>query len=103
MPAFWGLMATAVRKWLSRPDTPPLLLAAAAALREVLPWDEPHLEAALRSLAEREGVNAAEIIHRVRAAVTGRTVGPGLFETLAVLGRDRALRRLEAAAARKWD
>jgi len=93
----------AVRKWLSRSDTPPLLRAAAAALREVLPWDGPHLEAALRSLAEREGVNAAEIIHRVRAAVTGRTVGPGLFETLAVLGHDRVLRRLEAAAARKWD
>jgi glutamyl-tRNA synthetase len=89
---------TAVRKWLSRPDTPPLLRAAAAALREVEPWDEPHLEAALRSVAERERINAAEIIHRVRAAVTGRTVGPGLFETLAVLGRDRVLRRLERAA-----
>jgi glutamyl-tRNA synthetase len=86
----------AVRKWLARPDTPPLLQAAAAALREAQPWAEPQLEAALRALAEREAVNAAEIIHRVRAAVTGRTTGPGLFETLAVLGRDRVLRRLEA-------
>lgn len=93
----------AVRKWLARPDTPPLLRAAAAALREGHPWAEPQLEAALRSLAEREEINAAEIIHRVRAAVTGRTAGPGLFETLAVLGRDRVLRRLEAAAAREWN
>ena len=45
------------------------------------------------------GVNAGEVIHRIRAAVTGRTVGPGLFETLAVLGRERVLGRLEGAAA----
>jgi glutamyl-tRNA synthetase len=88
----------AERKWLARPDTPPLLHAAAAALRETEPWDEPHLEVALRALTEREGINASEIIHRVRAAVTGRTAGPGLFETLAVLGRERVLRRLERAA-----
>jgi glutamyl-tRNA synthetase len=92
----------AVRKWLAREDTPRLLRAIAAALRDVEDWSETHLEGALRALAEREGVNAAEIIHRVRAAVTGRTAGPGLFETLAVLGRDRALRRLESAAEREW-
>ena len=66
----------AVRKWLARPDTPPLLRAAAAALREARAVGRAALEAALRSLAEREGVNAAEIIHRVRAAVTGRPDGP---------------------------
>ena len=92
----------AVRKWLAREDTPPLLRAAAAALQGVEDWSEPHLEAALRALAEGQGVNASEIIHRVRAATTGRTTGPGLFETLAVLGRDRVLRRLETAAAREW-
>lgn len=92
----------AVRKWLSRPDTPPLLCATLAALRGVEPWAETELEAAVRSVAESRGVSAGEVIHRIRAAVTGRTVGPGLFETLTVLGRDRVLSRLEAAAHRDW-
>lgn len=92
----------AVRKWLAREDTPPLLRATAAALREVEPWTEPTLEAAVRSVAESAGVGAGEVIHRIRAATTGRTVGPGLFETLRVLGRDRVIQRLETAAERKW-
>jgi glutamyl-tRNA synthetase len=92
----------AVRKWLSRPDTPALLRAAAASMSRVEAWTEPALEAAVRSVAEAHAVNAGEVIHRIRAAVTGRTVGPGLFETLAVLGRERVLRRLEDAAGRVW-
>jgi glutamyl-tRNA synthetase len=92
----------AVRKWLAREDTPPLLRAAAAALRNAEPWTEGALEQVVRSVAEARGVGAGEVIHRIRAATTGRTVGPGLFETLCVLGRDRVLSRLERAAERKW-
>jgi glutamyl-tRNA synthetase len=93
----------AVRRWLARQDTPPLLRGTAAALREVETWSEEPLEAAVRSVAETTGVGAGEVIHRVRAATTGRTFGPGLFETLRVLGRERVVQRLEAAAARKWE
>lgn len=92
----------AIRKWLSRPDTPALLRNAAEVFRDVQPWTAAQLEASLRSLAERNGINASEIIHPVRAATTGRLVGPGLFETLAVLGRERVLRRLGAAADKEW-
>jgi glutamyl-tRNA synthetase len=92
----------AVRKWLARADTPPLLQAVAGALREVEPWTEEELEVAVRCIAEGAGVNPGEVIHRVRSAATGRTVGPGLFETLRVLGRDRTIQRLEAAAEREW-
>jgi glutamyl-tRNA synthetase len=88
----------AVRKWLARDSTPAVLQATAAALRAVEPWEMEHVEAAVRGVIERLCVNAGEVIHPVRVAATGRTVGPGLFETLAVLGRDRVLRRLEAAA-----
>jgi glutamyl-tRNA synthetase len=88
----------AVRKWLARESTPAVLQATAEALRRVEPWDVEHVEASVRGVIERLGVNAGEVIHPVRVAATGRTVGPGLFETLAVLGRDRVLRRLEAAA-----
>jgi glutamyl-tRNA synthetase len=92
----------AVRKWLAREDTPPLLCSVSTALQEVDPWTEEPLEAAVRSVAEAAGIGAGEVIHRIRAAVTGRTVGPGLFETLRVLGRDRVVQRLEAAAGREW-
>ena len=39
------------------------------------------------------------LVHPIRVAVSGRTEGPGLFEMLALLGRDRVVRRLRAAAA----
>ena len=85
----------AVQKWLAREDTPPLLRAVAAALRGIEPWSEENLEATVRTTAEAAGVGAGELIHRIRAATTGRTFGPGLFETLRVLGRERVLARLE--------
>jgi glutamyl-tRNA synthetase len=89
----------AVAKWLKRPETPPVLRAVADALRSVGVWDTEHVEAAVRGVMERLGVKPAEVVHPVRVAVTGRTVGPGLFETLAVLGRERVLRRLSAGEA----
>jgi glutamyl-tRNA synthetase len=92
----------AVRKWLARVDTPPLLRAAASRLSDVRPWTEESLEAAVRSVAEEAAVAAGELIHRIRAATTGRTFGPGLFETLRVLGRERVLRRLTTVAERTW-
>ena len=55
------------------------------------------LEAALRALAEANGVKAAALIHATRVAVTGRAVSPGLFEVLELLGRDRSGARLREA------
>jgi len=63
-----------------------------AALSE---WNHDAVEGALRGLAEELKIKPAELIHPVRVAVSGRTVGPSVFELLAVLGRERVLRRLE--------
>ncbi len=52
-------------------------------------------EEALRQLIEELGIKAGLLIHPVRLAVTGRTVGPPLFDCLELLGRDRVLARLE--------
>jgi glutamyl-tRNA synthetase len=72
--------------------------------REVLaatePFDEAHLEPALRALAEDLGAKPGAVFQPVRVAVTGRTVSAGIFESLALLGRDEALSRVEAALAR---
>ncbi len=54
-------------------------------------------EAVTRDLAAERGMEAREIVHPTRVALTGKTVGPGLFELMALLGKDRVARRLEAA------
>lgn len=58
-------------------------------------WTHDGIEAAIRTLAEEKGLKPAAFIHPARVAVSGRTVGPSLFELLEVLGRERVLRRLE--------
>jgi glutamyl-tRNA synthetase len=60
-------------------------------------FDAASLEPALRALAEARGVKAGVLIHAVRVAVTGKAVSPGLFDVLALLGRDRVAARLAAA------
>ena len=75
-------------------------LAALAATFDALPsFDVATSEAALRSTAEARGVKAASLIHAVRVAVTGKTASPGLFEVLALLGRQLVRARLAAAIA----
>ncbi len=55
-------------------------------------------EAALRSFAEEKGVKAGLLINAARTALTGQSVGPGLFDVVAVIGRERAVARLKHAA-----
>jgi glutamyl-tRNA synthetase len=55
-------------------------------------------EGAFRQFVEREGIGAADLVHPVRVALTGSDVGPGLFETMEVLGKDKTVQRLREAA-----
>jgi len=55
------------------------------------------LETALRALAPELGLTTSQLFGIIRVAVTGRTVAPPLFQTMAVLGRERTLARLERA------
>ena len=63
-------------------------------------WDAASLEAALFSYAEEREISKGKVQAPVRVSVTGRSVGPPLFESLEVLGRDETLRRLAAAKVR---
>lgn len=63
------------------------------------PFDEQHLEAVLREVAEELGSKPGALFQPIRVAVTGRTVSVGIFETLALLGKEEALRRIDAAIA----
>ena len=53
------------------------------------------LEATLRTTAQQAGIKAGLLIHATRVAVTGRSVSPGLFEVLELLGRERTIRRMK--------
>ena len=63
-------------------------------------FDVVSTEMALRAVAEARGVKAGALIHAVRVAVTGKTVSPGLFEVLALLGRSRLRARIAEARRR---
>jgi glutamyl-tRNA synthetase len=73
--------------------------ALEAALKRLqdAPFDAAAIEEALRGLASELGLKTGDFFGLLRAATTGRTAAPPLFETMAVLGRARCLKRLEAA------
>jgi glutamyl-tRNA synthetase len=74
-----------------------LLEEAAGALSQVDPWEVAQIEAALKALCERLRQKPRAVFAPIRLAVTGSKVSPGLYESLAVLGRDASLDRIQAA------
>ncbi len=75
------------------------LEAALEKLRDIA-FDASSLELALRSLAAELGLKTGEFFGLLRVATTGRTAAPPLFETMAVLGKDRCLKRIKLALDR---
>ncbi|RJP27343.1 MAG: glutamate--tRNA ligase [Candidatus Omnitrophota bacterium] len=65
-----------------------------ARLKGLEQFDIQNIETAFRELVGELGIQAKELIHPVRVALTGKTVGPGLFEVIYYLGKDRAIERL---------
>jgi glutamyl-tRNA synthetase len=57
-------------------------------------WDTASVEAAIREVAESQGVKLGKLAQPLRAALTGRTTSPGIFDVLALLGRDESLARI---------
>jgi glutamyl-tRNA synthetase len=89
---------TAVEKRITKPENAkPLLTAYAGELASVEPFEPADIETHLKEFVERQGVKIGDLVHAVRVAVSGKAVGFGLFETLAILGRERCVRRIERA------
>ena len=88
------LDAAAVQQRLAKPGVKDLLTAFGKAIETVEPFEPAGLEAALKGVVEQAGVKVGDLVHAVRVAVTGKTVGPGLYDCLAILGRDRSLARI---------
>ncbi|HNR40149.1 MAG TPA: glutamate--tRNA ligase [Acidobacteriota bacterium] len=89
---------------LKTPDLPAVVEALAARLAAVDPFVHDPIEAAVRAVAEGRGIGAGKVIHPARLALSGRTEGPGLFELMAVLGRECCVARLRAFLDRRpWE
>ncbi len=86
------------KRW--KPETKSHLVRLTDELDKVPSFTHDALEAVFRDCAEALSIKASDLIHPVRLAVSGVTLGPGLFEMLEVLGREAVVRRLRTAIAR---
>lgn len=70
------------------------------ALRAVEPFTAEQLEKGTHELVAANGIKIGDIVHAARVALTGKAVGFGLFDTMAILGRERCLARIDRALRR---
>ena len=95
-----AMEAEAWAELLAKPDAGPRLAALAARIDALSAWTLEALETATRALASESGVKAGDVIAPARVALTGRKAAPGIFEVMWLLGRERVVARLRAAAER---
>ena len=76
-------------KVMERDGVADALAAALEALREAEPFDAPTLERGARRRGRASGRKPRDVYQPIRVAITGTTVSPGIFESLAALGRER--------------
>jgi glutamyl-tRNA synthetase len=102
---FWPLARSFFEGPVDDPEARERVLGppeARAALADVLtalanlpePWTEARIEEALRGVADRTERKPKQVFQPLRVALTGTTVSPGIFETVALLGRDETLARV---------
>jgi glutamyl-tRNA synthetase len=88
------------RKRMTPEGTPERLRRFRERLAAVEPFGPGPIEEAFRAFVDSEKIKPADLIHAVRVAVTGKSTGPGLFECLGLLGRQRSLNRIDRALSR---
>jgi glutamyl/glutaminyl-tRNA synthetase len=87
----------AVQKQLKKEGAKELLEAAAEVLQATTPFDPRALEGRIKQFCEQRGIKLGDVNHALRVAVTGVMIGPGVFEILAILGKDEVQRRIARA------
>jgi glutamyl-tRNA synthetase len=92
--------AKAWEKVMTKDGAKEALERARAALAGTEPFDEEQAERALRAVVEELGAKPGAVFQPVRVAITGKSVSAGIFESLALLGREESLARIDAALAR---
>ncbi len=87
------------KAYRARPEAAAAALEAAAAVLEAIgDWDAASIEGALRGVATDLGEKPGDMFMLCRVVVTGKAVTPPLFESMELVGDDRCLARLHAAA-----
>ena len=84
----------AVEKYLKKPGSKDIIKHCVEALEKLERFDRQPIEESYRALAGKMNLKAAELIHPTRVAISGKTVGAGLFEMMEILGREAVLARL---------
>jgi len=82
---------------LDKGGVPDILQTLKEKLSSLKCWDEESIENVVRGVASSLQIKGGQIIHPTRVALSGKKIGPGLFEIMVVLGKERTIRRLEEA------
>ncbi|HUY36192.1 MAG TPA: glutamate--tRNA ligase [Pirellulales bacterium] len=93
----YGFDAEAVAKHLQPPEAAARLARYRRRLAGLDAFDVDSLEGAMREFLDAEQIKIGAVIHAIRVAVTGKAVGPGLYDCLAILGKEKCLIRLDRA------
>jgi glutamyl-tRNA synthetase len=93
----------AFEKTIGRDGGVEALTAARAALADLEPFDAEQVETALRGVVDELDTKPGKVFQPVRVAIAGQTVSPGIFESVALLGKDDTLARIDSALARARD
>lgn len=86
----------AAKKFLTPASLDPIRLLIKE-LESLSEFDEVNIEAAFKTVMEKTGLKLGKIAQPVRVALTGRTASPGIFEIMAIIGKDRVINRLKEA------
>jgi glutamyl-tRNA synthetase len=81
------------------PDVAPLLIELATKLKAVERFTHTEIEPILNALVAEKGIKLGKVAQPVRVALTGGTVSPGIYDVIEVMGKDKTIKRIEAAAA----
>lgn len=74
-----------------------ILLQVSDALDQLSDFREPEIERACAKIVEEDGMKLGDLIHPARLALTGKTVGPGFYAVVELLGKEESVKRLQAA------
>jgi len=89
------LSEEAKQKIFSNKNNFPLLQEVYQQLQEIHPFEEKALEIFFHDFIKKKGIKLGDVVHPLRAAITGKTSSPGIFLTIVLLGKDRVLTRLK--------
>ena len=84
---------------LKKPGVKEILISLREELENLSDFSVDSLETTIRDWTKKNNLKTKDVFHPLRAAISGRTIGPGLFEMMEVLGRERVLRRLREVEA----